>query len=42
VVREVLVAWSEGGPLLRDPEDLLPFRDWLVTRRRPERSDLLP
>jgi hypothetical protein len=39
VVREVLVAWSEDGPLLRDPEDLLPFRDWLVTRRRPGRLD---
>jgi hypothetical protein len=37
VVEEVLVAWMESG--IRDPEDLSPFRDWLVTRRRPPAPD---
>jgi hypothetical protein len=39
VVEEVLLAWSEGAGRLRDPEDVAPFRDWLVTRRRPARYD---
>jgi hypothetical protein len=35
VVEEVLVAWSESAGRLRGPEDVAPFRDWLITRRRP-------
>src|SRR4029450_9113589 len=35
VVEEVLVAWSESAGRLRDPGDLAPFREWLLTRRRP-------
>lgn len=39
VVEEVLVAWSSDERRLRDPEDVLFFRDWLVARRRPARFD---
>jgi hypothetical protein len=36
VVEEVLVAWSAGELRLHHPDDVTPFRDWLVTRRRPQ------
>ena len=37
VVEEVLVEWSRQAPAGLDPESMPIFRDWLVTRRRPER-----
>lgn|GEM_PF-5910732 len=37
VVEEVLVAWSERAPADVDAQAMPFFRDWLVTRRRPER-----
>ena len=37
VVEEVLVEWSRQRPADLDPELMPIFRDWLVTRRRPER-----
>ena len=37
VVEEVLVEWSRRGPVELEAAAMPLFRDWLVTRRRPER-----
>jgi hypothetical protein len=37
VVEEVLVEWSRRSPAALDAAAMPLFRDWLVTRRRPER-----
>jgi hypothetical protein len=42
VVEEVLVEWSSRSPAALEAEAMPLFRDWLVTRRRPERFGLVP
>ena len=42
VVEEVLVEWSRQSPATLEAGAMPLFRDWLVTRRRPERFGLVP
>jgi hypothetical protein len=41
VVEDVLVEWSRQAPAALEAEAMPLFRDWLVTRRRPERLGVL-